>query len=522
MSQARTSESQSSSHPREHGIFLVVARWWRAALLGNATVVTVAGAMSLVATALAGLYLARQLGPDRYGQLSSLLNEVVVLSLVSGFGLTVGATAAAAAPTGSAGQQEWSQLLSLRILTLVVPLMIGLGWSVVAGEWVHAAIGLLAAAVMLQDFLGASLQGLGRFRMAAATLAGQPLLFLALTWLAVRGDGGDIGRVLLAYGASFLVWVLVGLQAIRSGRLARLGVAGLTAREAGRMMTRNAQFQVMAFVQLGFASVPFVILGNYGHYTEAALLSVVLTLTRLIPSLAGPAIGGYYYASLCRLLARGEELQAHALCRTFGRTMTLAGTAAFIGLWIFPEVAIRVLYADQYLPAASTLALLSSLSLAFLLEPLLTWALAARREMLGPLVALTLRLLVVLGVVWWVSSGDVGQDGLQVMGQGYLAATLVALAVQFGWLPGTTRRSFHVGRLAAGIALGGLAGLALRVLAPEPTELPVLTAGLLVVLATIPTAVVLFWDVLVGLVAARAAVVIRTPARALSAEGQDA
>src|SRR4051794_32872037 len=65
-------------------------------LIGGAMAVTVAGAIAMAATVVLGLVLARALDPAAYGLTNVLMNEFLILTLVSGFGLTVGATAAAA------------------------------------------------------------------------------------------------------------------------------------------------------------------------------------------------------------------------------------------------------------------------------------------------------------------------------------------------------------------------------------------------------------------------------------------
>ena len=478
MATAHGASPTAAAHPRGQ-IPRRLAGVLAGALLEPAALVGAAGAVSLLAAMLTGFYLSRLLGPELYGRVCVLLNEYLLLSLVSGFGLTVGATAGTAHPAGNTARHDWGALVTLRLATLALPLSLGSVWAVVAGDPLHLAVAVCTCLAMVQDFFVGALQGLGRFRVVTAILAGQPLLFLGLVWVLVGRGGDDVALVIGTMSASFLVAGAGALWYAVGGGLG-IRVRSLRWPEVRGLLGTNTQFQLVTFLQFGYAALPLVLLGQHGRYTDVALLSISLTLVRLVPAAMGPLLGGYYYARLCRSRARGDMGESDDLIRLFSQGMTVVGAGAFAGLWAFPEVAIRVLYSDQYLDAAPTLALMAGLGLVLALESVVTWTLIAHRRTMHAVAALAVRLCIVLVGVGAFAFGLPPSSTLSMVGATYLLASLVGLGLALRALPAPSRAAVGSARIAAA-ALGVLLlGVGLHLVVPDGADVPLSVAGLTV------------------------------------------
>ncbi|MFN8633883.1 MAG: hypothetical protein U0893_08520 [Chloroflexota bacterium] len=397
-------------------------------LVGGAMAVTVAGGIALAATVGLGLLLARAFDPASYGRTNVLLNEWLILNLVSGFGLTVGATAASARWRVGGGQDEWDVLHLLRLVTLLFPLAVGAVWSLVQSDPFHTVVGLAVCGFMIQDFYIGSLQGAGRFGAASLVVAFQPLLFVGTVGVALLAGLASPGLVIWALFASNAAAAGLGAILVASGLPTFLPRRRISWPQARRCIALNLSFQVITFLQYGFVSLPIVIVGNAGQYAEAALLSVVLTLVRLVLVFLGPVLTGFYYARTCQLVEGGDHREVR---RSFGlaaRLATLAGLAWAIGLASFPTLAIGTLYGRGYLDAASLLVTMMPLAPLLALDSVLTWTLIAQRRAGAVVLALGLRLSIGLGAVLAVALSP--DSGLEVLGIGYDVATIIGLVVQ--------------------------------------------------------------------------------------------
>jgi O-antigen/teichoic acid export membrane protein len=453
--------------------------------------VTVAGGIALAATVVLGLLLARALDPAAYGQTNVLLNEFLILNLVSGFGLTVGATAAAAKLQVGSGQDEWDVLHLLRFTTLVCPLAAGAIWSVVQADPLHLVVGLAVCGFMVQDFYIGSLQGTGRFGAASTIVAFQPLLFV-----------GAVGGALLAGTASpaLVVWALFASNAVAAGLGAALVAMGqdsflpqrrTTWPQARQRIALNLAFQVITFLQYGFVSLPIVVIGNAGQYAEAGLLSIVLTLVRLVLVFLGPVLTGFYYARTCQLVERGDRSQLRQSFQLTARLATLAGLAWAVGLAAFPTLAIGTLYGSSYLDASSLLVVMMPLAPLLALDSVLTWTLIAERRAGTVIVALGLRLAIGLGATLVAALSAAPR--LDVLGIGYDIATVVGLFVQMLALTPTIGVRSYGPRLAVALTFSiTLIGVLRRFVGQDHVSL--IEAALLVASASLAVAVVCLAD----------------------------
>lgn len=458
----------------------VRASGWAVALgrlVGGAMAVTVAGGIALAATVILGLLLARALAPAAYGQTNVLLNEFLILNLVSGFGLTVGATAAAAKFQVGSDQDEWDALHLLRFMTLVFPLAAGAVWSLIRAEPLHVVVGLAVCGFMIQDFYIGSLQGTGRFGAASLIVAFQPLLFVAVVTAALLAGIASPALVVWALFASNAAAAGLGAALVARGLPTFLPKRRISWPQARKRIALNLAFQVITFLQYGFVSLPIVVVGNAGQYAEAGLLSIVLTLVRLVLVLLGPVLTGFYYARSCQLVERGDRSQLRQAFQWTARLATLAGLAWAVGLAAFPTLAIRTLYGNSYLGASPLLVTMMPLAPLLALDSVLTWTLIAERRAGAVIVALGLRLAIGLGATL-VAALSVNPR-LDVLGIGYVAATVVGLVLQMWAVRSTVSVRSYLPRFATSLTISATLIWLLRLL-PDSEGANLFEAGLLV------------------------------------------
>lgn len=435
---------------------------WLRSFLGNAALTTGAGFAVLAASMLGGWYMARVLGPATFGHIAVLQNELLLLSLVSGFGLSVGVARVAAGSDPIARRGQWSQFCRLRVLTFGVPLLLAAGWSALMRDWLHFGAAFGACALMLQDFLATSLQASGRFRAAAAVLLTQAVTFLAGVLVLPADAELAVPIFLVVNFASLALACAVGAwQALASG-LWIVRTESLLPPDSAAILKGSAGFQVISFLQVGFGSLPLIWLGSNQYYHEAGLLAILLTLVRLVPLIVGPAVTGFYFPTLCRLLLQRQGEQLALTHRLFFTGVAMAGLAATVGLAAAPESVISLIYPAAYLTAAPTLAIMAGLSVILSLEVLATWGAVAYGQAARASAILGLRLLVLSAAL--VVLGTVGHEhmSLEAIGLAYLLACSLSVILQMLGLPAPMRVGWSITPLLVAIGFGVLYAQAIR------------------------------------------------------------
>ena len=149
---------------------------------------------------------------------------------------------------------------------------------------------------------------------------------------------------------------------------------------------------VLTFLQAGFFVMPIFVLGSFGRYAEAAALSILMALVRVVPEIAAPVIEGVYFP---RLRPVGLGPVGTAL---FRRSIVTVLLLTILRRWRSRFLAgpvLHQLFAAQYDHAASYLPLLSPLVVAMPMEALLVWTLISSGSGSPALLALTARLCIV-------------------------------------------------------------------------------------------------------------------------------
>lgn len=420
---------------------------------------TFANVVVMVINAVGGIYIARSLSSDQYGEVAYFMGIYLMATLLCGFGLTDQAmrdlSEFRALDQREQLNQSFYTLLAIRLGSGVLLTAVLALYALLLGSITPLLIGVCAAVSMLSDFLTGALRGVQRIGGLILVLCAQPVLYLGLM-LAVPLR--SVEQVFAIFCASLVVAALLGsLMLLRSG----LGLPGK--RSLSRSYARSsgggaAQLYVVALLQTAYGSVGTLILGAFGLYAATGLLSASLTVARMLPLILGPTIVSMFYPQLRACLARQSQDSALHTFDLFYRAAVLATIGGTALLLIYPDTAIQTLYTAKYLDAASTLQLLAPTSLLMVVDLLFTWTLIAHQAMRQAIILLSARLVVLsLG-----AAGAVLADSASAplfLASAYLLSACIGVGLQARVL----RRlaAYHLRLLETGAMLGLALALAL-------------------------------------------------------------
>jgi O-antigen/teichoic acid export membrane protein len=357
----------------------------------GAAALTVAQVAVTGTFSLANLLIARSLVPAEFGRAAVGFNIQLVLIVVAGFGLTTAVIADSASSRASPRHvSSLLPLLTIRLTTAAVLVALACVWSFATRDPLVLLAGAGAAVFIVQDFLIGILKGELRATRAAIATVVQPVLFLAfvISFQLPRAEP-ILAASIAAFGVSL---------PFAAGGVARSIGAARRAQHERRPdfadVRRMAGFgYVLTFLQAGFFVAPILVLGSFGRYAEAAALSILMALVRVVPEVAAPVMEGVYFPRLRPIGLRpaGLTLFRRGIAATLLLTVP-AGLA--IGLLAGPVL--HLLFSGRYDHAAAYLPLLAPLVVAMPIEALLIWTLISSGSGRPALVALTARLLVVI------------------------------------------------------------------------------------------------------------------------------
>jgi O-antigen/teichoic acid export membrane protein len=426
---------------------------WPASITGVARS-TILGSLSLSGAqvavtglfALAGLYLVRSLSTHEYGRAAYGLNIHLLLLTVAGLGLTTGVMAEIARGRRSAGV-SWSTVHSLfvvRAISVVPVLLVGLLWAEASSDLLPFVASVTASLFIVMDFLIGVLAAEMRTQSTALVIICQPVWYvLLLVFLSVSTAEG----VLVALGAALAVSLAVAAVLLAGRTLRWIRWPRVTFGPMRHAIGVARFAYVMVLLQIGFFVLPIILLGSLERYTEAASLSIVLTLVRVVPEALALAVIWMYYPRLNALDPLGRE--ARALFHTFAGILAFVAVPAALGLAIVGGPLLAVLFADRYVYLAPYLAIGSVLVLLLPAESMLNWTLLSRGEGRIAVAALTIRLVVVLVacLVFLQAAASPWQLALLLMAFATGAAASVVIQVI------RARRTQHLPMAAGPLAL---------------------------------------------------------------------
>ena len=363
----------------------------------GAAALTVAQVAVTGTFSLANLLIARALVPAEFGRAAVGFNIQLVMIVIAGFGLTTAVIAdTASSRVSSLHASSLVPLLRIRVASAAALAAIAFAWSFATRDPLVILAGTGAALFIVQDFLIGILKGELRASRAAIATIVQPMLFLTFV-ISFHLPSAEpiLAASIAAFGVSLPFAAASVARSISAARQApQTSPSDL---EGARRMAGFGY--VLTFLQAGFFVAPILILGSLGRYAEAAALSILMALVRVVPEVAAPVIEGVYFPRLRPLGLRpaGVRLFRRSTAATLLVTIPAALTIALLAAPVLHH-----LFSARYDHAAAYLPLLAPLVVAMPVEALLVWTLISSGSGRPALLALTTRLcLVVLGAMFF-------------------------------------------------------------------------------------------------------------------------
>ena len=397
----------------------------RSAILGS---IAVTGSQLAVGAlyALASLYLVRSFSTHEYGRAAFGIYIYTLLMTVAGLGL--GASVMAEIARGRRSDDEsWPTvhtLLWVRVLSVAPVLLVGFGWAAVAQDVLPAMGSVVASTAIVAEFLIWVLAGQLRSRAYAVVIAFQPASYVALL-LVLRVRTAEVG--LIALGTALALSLLLAVAFVGFRARPRIGWPEVALRDLGHALGVARDAYLIGLLQVGFISIPIILLGGLGRFAEAAALSIVMALVRLAPEALGLAVVSTYFPRLKAVDPLGHE--ARALFGTFARLLAFLAIPAAIGLAVMARPVLGLLFDGRYDDLAPFLAIGSLLVLLLPAESLLTWTLVARSDGRVAMLAMALRLATVLAACLALGGTD-DRGSLLLLMVASAAGVLMSVAIQ--------------------------------------------------------------------------------------------
>jgi O-antigen/teichoic acid export membrane protein len=412
--------------------------------------------------ALTSLYLVRTLSTEEYGRAAFGIYIYTLLQAVAGLGLGTGVLAEVARGRSSK-DVAWPTvhaLLWVRLASIVPVLLVGFGWAMISGNVLPAMASVIATAALVADFLiGVLAGGLRTLPYILVTVC-QPAAFLTLLLLFRVGTAES---TLIALGSALALSVLVGVALLGRGGAFLVGRPRVSLGELGHAVGVARNAYLIGALNIGFTSIPIIVLGTLGRYAEAAALSIVLALVRFAPEALSLAVVSTYFPRLKAAGPVGPD--AAALFATFARLLAVLAIPATAGLAVLGRPLLAVLFGGTYDHLAPYLTVGSVLVVLLAAESLLIWTLVARNEGGSAIAAVALRLGVILAAsIATLALGLEDDDAVLVLlvaaGAGVLASVIIQAlrtrrTVPVSW-PAASFAAYGVAAAATYLALGAL------------------------------------------------------------------
>lgn len=398
---------------------------------------TLANLIVTILNAVIGVVTARSLPAFEYGQVAFFMSIYLLATLLAGLGLTDQAMRDVAEhrALGQTGllHQTFYTLLAVRLATAGVLVLVLCAYGLLLQQWTPVIIGVAAAFAMTFDFLTGVLRGLQRNSVLIGVLCLQPIVYLALIVLLAPATAN---QVLLLLCGSFGLATLATSAGLYGAGIGWPSTTAFSKTYIQRSTTGAAQLYLVALLQLAYSTIGTLMLGALGRYEGTGVLSVSLTITRMLPLMLGPTISSIYYPQLRISLAKQAHTQAAQAFDMFFATTLLIGIGGAALLAVFPDTAVQTLYTTKYIAAVPVVRLLTPLCVLLVIDMLLTWTLIAHNHALQAIKVLLGRV-AMLAVCSGVATTLTPNHAVH----GIAASYLIASGVGVVWLWTAARRS---------------------------------------------------------------------------------
>ncbi|CAB4831858.1 MAG: oligosaccharide flippase family protein [Actinobacteria bacterium] len=285
----------------------------------------------------------RSLGAQDYGLLGGLMAVATIISVAGGSFQTAAARAVAAGETRP-GRDVIDRFSRSAIVAGLVVTAIAMAASPLIGIFFDVGLlpifglALLIVPALLSAIAAGRLQGAHRFGLMSGLSAGLALGKLAVA-VAAAVIGVGVTSLMFGLALSTFAGGAIGLWLARD--IGDIGF-GVFSADVGRAMLAFTLFWVMVSADVPFARA-FFDGEEAGHYAAAAVLGkAVLWLPSVVGLLVFPRLAS---ASVAGEGATG--IMRRAVMLSGG--LTVVGVA---GLYVLGDPMFRILYGEEYLPAA--------------------------------------------------------------------------------------------------------------------------------------------------------------------------
>ncbi len=446
----------------------------------SASLLTFVNVLITCVTLVSGLYIARQLNPQQYGQYAYMANVFLLMLLFLGFGLSsqISKDAAEHDPEATATFQERLRgLIALRIGTALLAIVSGTLLWLISSDIVYLYAGADAALFMCVDFVVAMFSGLQYIKRVALLLLVQPVTFILLLLVIPFGDEIAVYRMfLVSQIASAAMALLLGVNLPALHVMPRF----LAIKHLPWSDMVAGQVYIIVLLQTAYSAYGVTLLGALKHYDDAGEVSIALTIVRMLPLLFGSLITVLYYPRLCSIHKQGHHQQFQHTTYVVYQVSTIIAAGCAALLIVYSDIIVHLLYTSRHAAAIPLLRLVACMSLFSIIDQVLTWTFVASDQAakaLPPLIARMGLMIVTLPLALIVDPALLPQ----IVAGGYIGSSLA------GWLFQLHATQFIKIFRAAGFTLAmvtvGLAiGFIARFVIPWP-HIPYSEEGSLVVAA---------------------------------------
>lgn len=453
---------------------------FKQAVFRSASLLILVNLFTTVASLVSGLYIARRLDTQDYGQYAYMSNVFLLMILFLGFGLSSQVSKDVAEygkEFSTRFHQKLSGLVALRIGTAVLAALGGaLVWSI-SGEIVYSYAGLNAALFMCVDFVVGMFSGLQQIKRVALLLLAQPIAFILLIFtLPIQNELSIYNMFLASQFASISMACLLVIQL--PGVRIRPRFSQIKHLPWSEMVA--GQVYIIMLLQTAYGAYGVTLLGALKQYAAAGEFSIALTVIRMLPLLFGTLITVLYYPRLCSIHRQGNHRQFQQTAYTVYRLCTIVAAGCAALLTVYGDVIVNLLYTSRHANAIPLLQLTAFMSLFGITDQVLTWTLVASNQAskaVPPLLARMGLLILTAPSVLFVDAALLPE----IIAVSYIGSSLIGWLIQLR-VSQMIRTLSTIG-FTAGVAVVGLGvAFSVRFVIPWP-EFAYYEAGSLVLAA---------------------------------------
>lgn len=332
-----------------------------------------------LSTTIAGLVAAHSLAPAAYGRVSYFFSIFGFVVLLGSMGLTTQITMQVARLVGAAQSHATADVALPLLLARLGTLALLSALALLLGAWLDDRIvsyaGMAGVLALLAQFQWGMTRGLGKTRLSAALQLGQALLYVAVVVIWARTSPERMYIAVVVTYAASLAASIPPCRQVLSGWSHTLRV-GLWRRVD---KVSSLRLYLVSLLIAPFGALAVAVLGRLSRFHDAALFSIVMTLTLALPMITHMIITFEYYPRLCQFGPAASH-SARAWLDVFYRLFGALAITAVVVLAICPLAVITTLFPVSYAPAALPLAGMAGATGLIAVGQLLEWTLMGRGE----------------------------------------------------------------------------------------------------------------------------------------------